>query len=107
MKKLLAIPAATLTAVLLVAPVVRASIVDLLTFHAAVGAAQAVDPTLNQPATDGGHDFAVGGFERNFLPQSGGHTGFSAQSTPNGDNPSGQVTSTFDSSPNSGNPGTK
>ena len=82
MMKLLAIAAASLTAVLLAVSVVRA-------------------------ANDGNQDFAVGGFERSNAPTNGGHTGFSAQSGPNGQAVNGQVTSTFDSSPNSGAPGIK
>ncbi len=92
MRKFIAIGVATLTAVLLAAPVVRAGIVDLLTFEAAVDAAQAVDPTLQQPANDGKHDFAVGGFERPV----GSHAGFSAQSGPNGEAPKGHLSSTSD-----------
>jgi hypothetical protein len=93
MKKLLAIAAAMLAVVFLVAPgTVSATIVDLLTFQSAVDSAQAVDPTLAAPANDGGHDFAVGGFER----ASGAHTGFSAQSGPLGENPSGHLSSTLD-----------
>src|SRR5919201_434471 len=90
MKKLLAIAAASLTAVVFAVPVARAGIVDLLTFQSAVDAAQAVDPTLDPPPNDGAHDFAVGGFER----ANGAHTGFSAQSGPLGENPFGHVSST-------------
>jgi hypothetical protein len=68
------------------------SIVDLLTFQSAVDAAQAVDPTLAAPANDGSHDFAVGGFERANVAMS--HTGFSAQSGPQGQAPTGHLSST-------------
>jgi hypothetical protein len=107
LKKLIVVTAAALTAVLLVAPAVRATVVDLVTFQAAVDAAHAVDPTLTAPSNDGNHDFAVGGFERSSTPTNGGHTGFSAQSHPNGQAPSGHVSSTFDSSPASPAPGVK
>src|SRR5947209_4268941 len=63
MKRLFAVTTATLAGVLLAAPLAHASIVNPLTFNAAVNAAQAVDPTLAPPANDGKHDFAVGGFE--------------------------------------------
>jgi hypothetical protein len=107
-RKWIAVAAASLTAGFLVAPgTITAGIVDLLTFQAAVDAAQAVDPTLAAPANDGNHDFAVGGFERSNTPTNGGHTGFSAQSHPNGQAPSGHLSSTFDSSPTSPTPGVK
>ena len=101
MKKLAALVSASLVAIFLALPAtVRADIVDLLTFQSALDAAQAVDPTLKAPSNDGEHDFAVGGFERAQFPPtfSGGHTGFSAQSGPNGNAVKGQVTSTFDNS---------
>jgi hypothetical protein len=82
LKKVLALATVALTAVLVVAPSVRADIVDLLTFQAAVDAAQAVDPTLDPPPNDGQHDFAVGGFEDVF----GEQVGLSAHSGPNGGN---------------------
>jgi hypothetical protein len=107
-RKWIAVAAASLTAGFLVAPgTISAGIVDLLTFQAAVDAAQAVDPTLAAPTNDGNHDFAVGGFERSNTPTNGGHTGFSAQSHPNGQAPSGHLSSTFDSSPTSLTPGVK
>jgi hypothetical protein len=85
MKKLVAIGAVALAAVFVAAPVVRAGIVDLLTFQSAADAAQAVDPTLNPPPNDGKHDFVVGGF-RDYL---GENIGLSAHSDPNGANPYG------------------
>ncbi len=91
MKKLLAVTTATLAGVLLAAPLARASIVNPLTFNAAVSAAQAVDPTLAPPANDGKHDFAVGGFEGIEMER----VGFSAQSGPQGQAPSGHVSGTF------------
>jgi hypothetical protein len=57
--------------------------------------------------SDGSHDFAVGGFERSSTPTNGGHTSFSAHSGPSGQDPSGQLSSTFDSSPSSPAPGQK
>ena len=91
MKKLLAISAASVTAVLVVAPAVRAEIVDLLTFQQAVDAAQAVDATLDAPANDGAHDFVVGGFT-DFI---GERVGLSAQSGRLGEKVSGQESVTF------------
>jgi hypothetical protein len=78
---------------------VRADIVDLLTFHSGVDAAQAVDPTLAAPSNDGGHDFAVGGGHHlGFVggPCNGSDPlctmeGFSAHSGPNGENPQGHI----------------
>jgi hypothetical protein len=92
MKKLLAIAAATLAGVLLVAPVVRAGVVDFLTFQAGADAAQAVDPTLDLPPNDGARDFAVGGF-RGFNGVN--NVGFSAYSDPNGANPHGHLSQTI------------
>jgi hypothetical protein len=91
MKKQLALATATLVAVFVAAPVARASIVNPLTFNAAVNAAQAFDPTVAPPANDGKHDFAVGGFEGAFME----HLGFSAQSGPQGQAPSGHVSGTY------------
>src|SRR5438105_12033420 len=91
MKKQLAVTTATLVAVFVAAPVARASIVNPLTFNAAMQAAQAVDPTLAPPANDGKHDFAVGGFEGVLME----HVGFSAQSGPHGQAPSGHLSETF------------
>jgi hypothetical protein len=91
MKKLLAITTATLAGVLLAAPMAHASIVNLLTFNAAVTEAQLVDPMLAPPANDGNHDFAVGGFEGIFME----HWGFSAQSGPQGQAPSGHLSATI------------
>ena len=91
MKKLLAISAAIVTAVLIVAPAVRAEIVDLLTFQQAVNAAQSVDATLAAPANDGAHDFVVGGFT-DFI---GERVGLSAQSGRLGEKVSGHESVTF------------
>jgi hypothetical protein len=91
MKKLLAISAAGVTAVLLFAPAVRAEIVDLLTFQQAVDAAQSVDSTLSAPSNDGKHDFIVGGF----IDVSQERVGLSAQSDPLGTNPFGRESVTF------------
>jgi hypothetical protein len=91
MQKLLAISAASVTAVLLVAPAVRAGVVDLLTFQQAVDAAQAVDATLDPPPNDGAHDFVVGGFQN----VSGELVGLSARSGPHGENPFGRESVTF------------
>jgi hypothetical protein len=90
---LLAATAAATVAVLVPATV-RATIVDALTFQSAVDAAQAVDPTLQAPSNDGQHDFVVGGFTRANVEMS--HTGFSAQSGPHGQAPSGHLSSTSD-----------
>lgn len=78
MKKLLALVPLTLAAMLLVVPIA---------------------------SSGNGGDFAVGAFERASTPTNGGHTGFSAQSGPNGQSPSGYLSSTFDSSPASPAPG--
>jgi hypothetical protein len=91
MKKIVLLAAAALAAALLAAPVVRAGVVDLLTFQSAVDAAQAVDPTLNSPPNDGKHDFVVGGFQ-DYL---GEHIGLSARSDPNGANPYGHESVTL------------
>jgi hypothetical protein len=91
MKKQLALATATLVAVFVAAPVARASIVNPLTFNAAMNPALAVDPTLAPPANDGTHDFAVGGFEGELME----HVGFSAQSGPQGQAPSGHVSLTY------------
>jgi hypothetical protein len=91
MKKLLAISAASVTAILLLAPAVRAEIVDLLTFQQAVDAAHSVDATLAAPTNDGAHDFVVGGFK----DASQELVGLSAQSGPLGESPSGHESVTF------------
>lgn len=101
--KLLVIAAVILAAVLLAAPVVRGSVLDLLTFQSGVNAAQAVDPTLNSPPNDGAHDFAVGGGQHgaNGVPDCSNSVsncvdeGFSAHSGPNGEDPQGHVSATF------------
>ena len=49
-------------------------------------------PSSNAPSTNGSHDFAVGGFERSNVDMS--HTGFSAQSGPQGQAPKGHLSST-------------
>jgi hypothetical protein len=87
MKKPPALATASMAGVVLAAPVAHASIVNPLTFNAALQEAQAVDPTLKPPANDGKHDFAVGGFEGAFME----HVAFSAQSGPQGQAPSGHV----------------
>jgi|SRR5436190_5164554 len=102
MKKLSAISAALLAAVFLVLPgLARSGIVDLATFTSGVDAAQSVDPTLDSPPNDSGHDFAVGGGHH--LGFVGGpcndsepnctNTGFSAHSGPAGENPQGHISS--------------
>jgi hypothetical protein len=91
MMKPLALATATLAGVFLAAPVARASIVNALTFDAAVEAAQLVDPTITPPANDGKHDFAVGGFTGLGTE----HIGFSAQSGPQGQAPSGHLSGTY------------
>jgi hypothetical protein len=68
-----------------------ASIVDLLTFQSGVDAAQAVDPTLTAPPNDGGHDFAVGGFQGT----GDNNVGFSAHSDHLGVNPQGHLSQTI------------
>jgi hypothetical protein len=90
-KRLLIILAASATAVLLVAPAVRADVVDLLAFQQAVDYAQAVDATLDPPPNDGAHDFAVGGFR----DASGELVGLSAHSGPLGESPFGHESVTF------------
>jgi hypothetical protein len=100
MKKSLAIGTMVLAVVLLIAAAIaRAGILDLVTFSSGVDAAQAVDPTLDPPPNDGGHDFAVGGGHH--LGFVGGpcndsdplctNEGFSAHSGPNGENPQGHI----------------
>ena len=91
MKKLLAISAAAMMAILVVAPAVRAEIVDLFTFQEAVDAAQAVDATLDPPPNNGAHDFVVGGFT-NVV---GERIGLSAHSSRLGDKVSGHESVTF------------
>jgi len=102
MKKLFAIGATLLAVVFLVLPgLARSSIVDLATFLSGADAAQTVDPTLDPPPNDGGHDFAVGGGHH--LGFVGGpcndsepnctSTGFSAHSGPAGEDPQGHVSS--------------
>jgi hypothetical protein len=90
-KKLVAFSAAAMAAMLFAVPATRAGIVDLLTFQAAVDAAQAVDPTLDPPPNDGKHDFVVGGFQNALLER----VGLSAHSDPHGANVYGHESITF------------
>ena len=53
---------------------------------------------LGSLQNDGANDFAIGDFER----ANGGHTGFEAYSDPNGANPFGHLSSTFDNNSTGG-----
>jgi hypothetical protein len=92
MKKFVAIAATVLGVVFLASGTASAgTIVDLLTFQSGVDAAQAVDPTLAAPPNDGGHDFAVGGFQGT----GDNNVGFSAHSDHLGANPQGHLSQTI------------
>ena len=92
MRKLLAMAAVILPFVFMLATgTTNASLVDLLDFQAAVDAALAVDPTLDSPPNDGGHDFAVGGFQGT----GDNNIGFSAHSGPLGEEPFGHLSQTI------------
>jgi hypothetical protein len=81
---------AALTALFIAAPgPVAAADIDLLNFQAAVAAAQAVDPTLEPPPSDGSKDFVVAGFQQDDM-----NWAVSAHSGPAGEDPFGHVSLT-------------
>ena len=92
LKNVVATAAASLIAILIVAPVVRAGITDLATFTSAVGAMKALDPTLASPPNDGAYDSVVGSFRG---PDGVNKIAFSAYSDADGANPHGYFTQTI------------
>jgi hypothetical protein len=92
MKKLLPFGAVGLVAILIAAPAVRADIIDLVSLQSRLAATRAHDAGSRLLATDGTHDFAVGGFRGADGVNS---IAFSAYSDANGANPHGYYTQTI------------
>jgi hypothetical protein len=89
-RKVLLAFAAALVAI--AAPAVAgASGYSLLDYQSATDALLAVDPTIDPPPNDPSNDFAVGGFQG----QENNNFGFSAHSTPLGEEPQGKLSETI------------
>jgi hypothetical protein len=88
-KKALLVLAATIVAIAV--PARATADYSLLDFQSAVDALNAVDPTIDPPPNDPSNDFVVGGFQG----QENNNFGFSAHSTPLGEEPQGKLTETI------------